>query len=50
MMSERERETAIYFTDDQLDEILKWMDDAGSETVQDAIMQAIARAKEAGEA
>lgn len=49
MRLEGERETAICFTDDQLDEILEWMDDAGSETVQDAIMQAIARAKEAGE-
>ena len=37
-------ETAIYFTEDQFDLILKWMESTGSETIQDAIIQAIYRA------
>ena len=48
MLYEIKSETAIYFTEDQFDVILKWMEDAGSETIQDAIMDAIARAKVQG--
>lgn len=48
VLYETKSETAIYFTEDQFDVILKWMEDTGSETVQDAIMDAIARAKVQG--
>jgi len=41
---ELKSETAIYFTEDQFDLILKWMESTGSETIQDAIIQAIYRA------
>ena len=37
-------EMAVYFTDDQFDKIIKWMEISGSETIQDAVMIAIATA------
>ena len=34
-------EVAIYFTEEQFDQILKYMEDQGKETVQEAVMDAI---------
>ena len=37
-----DRETAIYFTDEELDEILECMDETGAETIQEAVINAVA--------
>lgn len=34
-------EVAIYFTEEQFDQILKYMEDQGKETVQEAVMDAL---------
>lgn len=34
-------EVAIYFTEEQFEEIIKYMEDQGKETVQEAVMDAI---------
>lgn len=38
------KEMAIYFTEEQFDEILNYMEENGCETVQDAVCDAIGRA------
>lgn len=39
------KETAIYFEDEQFNKILEFMDEVGSETIQEAVTDAIKRAE-----